>query len=448
MLRSAAPSQPEGKIAPSVRVSDARFPSPFHIGLEFAPPARGMWNIVQIGFLIPEAHEIFVCARGCLRGVVLTAAEMGESARMSTVSVEEENLLDGDMEELIIEGVSDVLARLPNLPPAVLVYTSCVHHFTGCDLPMCYAELRRRFPGTDFTDCYMTPIMRKSGLTPDQTMRRQLYSLLAPTPRDSRTVSLVGNCLPTFRDGDLPRLALENGFILRDVTECESYDEYLRMAESFLFVSYLPAAKAGGDALAERLGARHIHLPISYSPEKIRENMARFAEALGAGYDGGRDDEARAMEKLSKARDEAGEMAIAIDYTATPRPLGLARLLAERGFDVRKIFADSFSPDERDDFDWLASHVPDLSLSPTSGAEMRTERGGSAMENDENFLAIGQKAAYFTDSEHFVNMIEGGGMYGFGGIFRLAGMMISAAREPRDTRALIERKGLGCQCLL
>ena len=163
---------------PGVRVADAAFPAPFRSGLEYSSPARGTWNIVHTGMLIPEAHEIFVCAAGCLRGVILTAAEMGLTDRFSTVAVREHNLLDGDMEDLVIEGVSDIIGKLPKRPPAVLVYTSCVHHFTGVDLDMIYARLRERFPDIDFTDCYMNPIMRKSGLTPDQLMRSRLYMLL------------------------------------------------------------------------------------------------------------------------------------------------------------------------------------------------------------------------------------------------------------------------------
>jgi hypothetical protein len=61
--------------------------------------------------LIPEAHEIYVCGAGCLRGEVLTAAEMGTMDRFSTVAIRENNLLDGDMEDLIIEGVSDILGK-------------------------------------------------------------------------------------------------------------------------------------------------------------------------------------------------------------------------------------------------------------------------------------------------------------------------------------------------
>ncbi|MBO5689928.1 MAG: hypothetical protein J6S73_08345, partial [Lentisphaeria bacterium] len=75
MLKFAGPASQEIPI-PEIAIRDALFPAPFASGLEYSPPARGMWNIVHTGMLIPESHQIFICARGCLRGVILTAAEM------------------------------------------------------------------------------------------------------------------------------------------------------------------------------------------------------------------------------------------------------------------------------------------------------------------------------------------------------------------------------------
>ena len=172
MLKRVTPDDTSGAM---VRLGDVKTAAPFVSGLEYGAPARGVWNIVHIGMLLPGAHQIYVCAGNCLRGVVLTAAEMHAQSRFSTITIKENNVLDGDMETLLIEGVTDIFHRLPSLPPAVLVFTSCIHHFMGCDLALCYRELRKRFPDVDFTDCYRNPIMRKSGLTPDQLMRRQLY---------------------------------------------------------------------------------------------------------------------------------------------------------------------------------------------------------------------------------------------------------------------------------
>ena len=128
--------------------------------------------------LLPQAHQIFVCARGCLRGVILTAAEMNAMDRMSWVGIEENDFFDSSMEENVIEGTTEILNKLPGKPPVVLLFISCVQLFAGMDFPCCIRELSNRFPDIEFVDCYMNPTMRKSGLTPDQLMRRQLFAPL------------------------------------------------------------------------------------------------------------------------------------------------------------------------------------------------------------------------------------------------------------------------------
>lgn len=427
----------------AVPIASAAFPAPFASGLEYSAPARGVWNIVHTGMLIPGAHEIFVCAANCLRGVVLTAAEMGMSDRFSTITIKENNVLDGNMEELIIEGVTDILNKLPSLPPAVLLYTSCIHHFMGCDTDMCYAELRRRFPQVDFTDCYMNPIMRKSGLTPDQLMRRQLYSLLKPVPLEPKTVNIVGNNFSTADSSELCRLIRRAGWALREITRCASYEEYQQMSRSAMNISYIPAARAAADALQDRLGQPQLYLPLSFNPDKISRELNHLAVVLGIDYDDTAD-RAEAMQALERAKDTVGDMPIAIDYTAVPTPLGLARLLLEHGFAVTRLYADSFRQDERDEFDWLCQNAPELKVYATVQVKMRV----MPRTTDGPMLAIGQKAAYFTGTNNFVDIVEGAGMYGFDGIRRMAGLMEEAVNVSRNAAACIQQKGWGCSCCI
>ncbi len=61
---------------------------------------------------------------------------------------------------------------------------------------------------------------------------------------------------------------------------------------------------------------------------------------------------------------------------------------------------------------------------------------------------MGQKAAYFTGTDNFVNIVEGGGMYGFDGICRMAEKLEDAFLHKKDARRLIQIKGLGCDCCL
>lgn len=110
-----------------INITKAVFPAPFESGLEYNPPTRGVWNIVHTGMLIPESRQIFVCAQGCLRGVILTAAEMNAMDRMSWVTVSEQDLYDGTMEQDVIDGVRDIINRLEEKPKCVLIFLSCVH---------------------------------------------------------------------------------------------------------------------------------------------------------------------------------------------------------------------------------------------------------------------------------------------------------------------------------
>jgi len=437
---------------PHVRIADAAFPAPFRSGLEYSSPARGTWNIVHTGMLIPEAHEIFVCAAGCLRGVVLTAAEMGTADRFSTVAIRENNLLDGDMEDLVIEGVSDIISKLPKRPPAVLVYTSCVHHFTGVDLDMIYDTLRRRFPDIDFTDCYMNPIMRKSGLTPDQLMRSRLYMLLHERERDPRAVAIIGNDLPTDEDSDLIKILRKEGLKVHEITSCKTYEEYQQMAESDVYISYNPDAAPGGDMLSGRLGGRHYALKFSFDYDEIDETFAGLAEALGI--------EARSSEEIAALRAECekeleetkkliGDTPVSIDYTFCPRPLGLAKLLLDHGMNVTRVYADGIPGGDRAAFDSLQEEHPDLMIYPTVHPGMRFARtANDEARGDVKVLAIGQKAAAFEDTDHFVNVVEGGGMIGYEAVTRTCRLIREAFLEEKDMRGLVQVKGLGCEVCL
>ena len=432
----------EGTAVTSVRMADARYPAPFASGLEYAAPARGTWNIVHVGMLIPEAHQIFVCAQGCLRGVVLTAAEMGESERFSTIAVRENNLLNGDMEWLIIDGVTDILEKLEKLPPAVLVYTSCVHHFMACDLDMVYRSLRERFPTVRFTDCYMNPIMRKSGLTPDQLMRSRLYSFLEPSPERQDVVSILGNDFPLESTNELYTWLAEEKIELREIQRCKSFEDYLKLAESSLYITTYPSAVAGAKELANRLGAKHIHIPVSFDYDEIEQGYSKLGELLGISAPDCTEYRKRCEKTLGILKEKFGDTPIVIDYTAFSRPLSLAKLLLKHGFCVTSVFADTFTGEEQKDFEELKALAPELVIYPTGNHNMRV----AERKTDEKTVAIGQKAAYFCGTDHFVNVVENGGFLGFDGILRLCALLNDAYDNHKDAKALIQIKGMGCGC--
>ena len=130
-----------------------------------------------------------------------------------------------------------------------------------------------------------------------------------------------------------------------------------------------------------------------------------------------------------------------MDYLFHPRPLGLTKLLLTHGFQVQSVFLDSISPEEKEVFFWLKENYPELKLISTIRPEMRVR----TRQQSEKILAIGQKAAWFTGSRNFVNMVQGGGLWGFDGIRHTAQLMVEAFHEEKDPEDLIVRKGWGCE---
>ena len=448
---------PEGAV---ITIGEADFPVPFPLGLEFNSPAHGNWNIVHTGMLMPEAIQIYVCADNCMRGVVLTAAEMNAADRFSFVTVEEENLLNGNLEDVTIEGVTDVLNKLEKKPKAVLLFTVCLHHFLGCDLDRVYEELGTRFPEIVFVRCFMDPIMQKHGLTPDQKLRKAMYDPLITKEPDPLTVTLVGSDFVLDESSDIKRLLRSTGHTLRELPACKTWAEYQQLGSAEIFVSCYPPAKYGAAMLTERLNRTHLYLPGCFDYEEIKEEIRNLIKELQAGWS--REDTSNTKcaditseeieafyqreitlceDSINHAKSIIGGTPVVLDYLYHPRPLGLAKLLLEHGFHVTTVYLDSISPEEKPAFDWLKLHHPDLELRATIQTKMRVLPRGT----EGKVLAIGQKAAWFSGSRNFVNMVQGGGLWGFDGIRRTMELMTEAFLEEKDPEDLIVRKGWGCE---
>ena len=430
-----------------IKIKDASFPAPFASELEFNSPVHGNWNIVHMGMLVPEAIQIYVCADNCMRGVVLTAAEMNAADRFSFVILEQQDILNSNLEEITIEGVTDVLNKREDHPKAVLLFTVCLHHFVGSNLDYIYGELERRFPDICFIRCYMDPIMQKHGLTPDQKLRKAMYDPLPVCEPDEKTVSVFGSDFVLDESSDIKRLLKKYDYTVRELPACQTWQELLDMSKGRLFIDCYPAGKYGMEAQARRLGREHLYLPGSFDYVEIERQLKQLTDALGLPElteDEMKREREACEESLGKAKELIKDMPITLDYLYHPRPLGLAKLLLMHGFRVKAVYLDAISPEEEADFYWLQEHAPELELIATIQVKMRVlPRGG-----EEEVLAIGQKAAYFSRSRHFVNLVQGEGLHGFDGIRRTAELMMDAYRVEKDTEKLVIQKGWGCECCL
>lgn len=489
MLRRIKPDTRVEETDAAVKIADASFPVPFGHRLEFNAPVHGTWNIVHIGMLVPQCHQIYVCADNCMRGVVLTAAEMGADDRFSSVLLEEDDLYDQNLETITIEGVSDIIRRLSVRPRAVAVFLVCLHHFVGTDASYVYKTLEERFPDIDFIRGWMDPVMQKTGLTPEQKLKEAMYRPIRPLPVDPKLVCVLGDNQALYPDSDLARLVAKAGGRVLQLHDwrahgrrigvlsgeegdtedehfafCKNYDDFLGIGAAGLLITRSPSGVHGVTQLAKRLGRPFLYLPPVSGEEEIRrqiETLAWTLEEISAGQVNANADGVSSIQAdaaaiiqegtlaasraLQHARSLIGDTEITVDYIGNTRTLSLTKRLVQSGFHVTRVYLDAVLPEEEADFRWLQEICPDLLLTATIHPGMRVLH---AAENTGKMLAIGPKAAWFGGTAHFVNLVEFGGLWGNAGIIRLAQLMEDSFLHEKDTRTIIPRKGQGCKCVL
>lgn len=435
---------PEKLPDPSIPIAEATYPSPFPHTLEYSPAARGTWNIVHTGMLVPDAHQIYICAAGCLRGVILTAAEMGDDyrRRFHTLELRERDLYATDQETFLIEGISDILRRLDTLPPAVLVFTACVHHFLGCNLTYVYRTLRHRFPSVQFAECIMDPIRQTKAMPPETRERLEIYRLLKKTNARDNAINLIGSNLALDENSDIKELLNPVGLPLRDLTECKTYDAFQQMAKSAANIYTNLFTKTAAEDLQTRFGQPYLYLPQVWTYDEITHQLQRLADFLSIDLRDFDSKRAALDLRFHSLQHDMGDASIAIDFTFTFLPFSLARLLVSHHFHVSEIYADAVSKDDEENFYWLQENAPQIRLYPTKHPAMRTQPRKHLDKKGHELFALGQKAAYFTGTHHFVPSIEGGGHYGFDAIHWLQ-MSLIEARKPRDPEPIIKKKAWG-----
>jgi hypothetical protein len=326
----------------------------------------------------------------------------------------------------------------------MLIYTSCIHHFLAVNYQRVYRVLRQKYPDIDFIDCYMDPIMRRTAPA-IPSLWRQIHRLLTPCETTKRQVNYVGNCFPYGEHCDLTQMLTGAGIRVMQLNTCGSYDEFLSMAASGVNFTFHPAAVRAAKDMQLRLGQEWLPMRPGYSYDAIDEDLRTAAELLEITAPCG-EELARQRDLTEQAVAETkallGDTPVSIDYTAVDRPLELAQYLLDHGFNVESVFVDVFT-ESREVFERLQAAAPELKIYQSLGWNIRRMARG---HGEGKLVAVGQKSAYFKDTDHFVNIIENDGMYGYRGIRRLMELIREAYRAEKPMRELVQIKGWGCGC--
>jgi hypothetical protein len=103
-------------------------------------------------------------------------------------------------------------------------------------------------------------------------------------------------------------------------------------------------------------------------------------------------------EKATKLHDILGQTPLPSILPRRRGP-GTGPFLLTHGFNVYAVYLDEISPDEKESFQFLKEHYPDLSLRSTMHFKRRLLPRDDSRKYGK-VLAIGQMAAYFTDTKY------------------------------------------------
>ncbi len=245
---------------------------------------------------IPESHSLYVSPQSCARRQAIRAHKNGEADRSSFLQLTQADLVSGAYEGQVVGAVRELLRVLPHRPRVIQIFVNCVDDFLGTDNDALVEELREQFPDVRFSLSHINPIAVDLETDPMAKMQSGLYSLLEdPAERDAG-VTVVGGFVPLPAASELHRaLAAAGAGPARHVTACETFDEYLQLAQSSTVLSAGGMGDAMATAFSARFGMRRVTWHPTYALEEVDaryRELAAVLDAAGEAVDGEEADKA------------------------------------------------------------------------------------------------------------------------------------------------------------
>ena len=169
-------------------------------------------------------------------------------------------------------------------------------------------------------------------------VRQSLYSLLEPKKKRATSVNMLGFFAPLVDDCELYNYLHGIGVkAIREVSRCEDFDEFQRMAEANFNLVLHPEARFAAADLQERLGIPSIELTRLYQVDRIRKQYAALGQVLGTTFDDAVD-YGVAQAAVDAFRAASPHATFAVGECLNADPFELAVALTRYGFGVREVF--------------------------------------------------------------------------------------------------------------
>lgn len=406
--------------------------------MHYVSAAHGGWGIVRIAALVPESYLLFVCPFACGRHTALGSVDNGIKDRVSYLFITEADIVSGDYEQMILDNVGVLFEALPKRPKVLFIFTACLDDLLGTDHTVICAQLSAQYPEVHFRHCKMNPISLDSKLPPGITLNMNMYSLLEKTEKKEKIINIIGNNVTLPEMGDLKQILKEKGYQLYNVSDFQTLDDFLHMADARLNLVAGPIALQAAKEMEKNLGIPYLMAYVNYDPDEIEHFYQELSERLDEDFlTLSKRYRELALEKLEKTKELVGDYPIAIDYQAVLKPFSLGYTLSRYGFCVGMIAADGVAGHEKENHKKLLELNPGILVeNPMSHNAVRFPYEG------EPYLCIGFDCGYMTGSDRVVNVMQDEGLYGYDGLCRMMDLIAEAFLGGLDVKTMIREAKL------
>ena len=247
------------------------------------------------------------------------------------------------------EAVEAVVESLDSPPTVVMICITCVDALLGTDMERVCRRAEERV-SVPVRPCYMYALTREGRRPPMVHVRQSIYSMLRPMQKRSTSVNVLGFFAPLIDDCELYRYLAKAGVkAVREVSRCESLEEFDRMAEANFNLVVNPEARLAADDLMRRLGIPAVELTRLFEPERIRAQYQALGRVIGTTFE----DEADFTACVAAREDflkRHHDVTVSVGECANADPFELALALTRAGICVREVFGTVSA----ENFRWLS----------------------------------------------------------------------------------------------
>lgn len=409
----------------------------FNKSLFYSSPAHGGWGVLKAAQLLPESYHLFISPAGCGRHGALGACLDGRKKGVSYLYLKEEDIVSGGYEDTLIQAVEQLLTHLKKCgrtPKVLGIFVSCIDDLLGTDHDALLAELSALYPDMRFRFCHMNPTSTDTSVPPAVNVQNKNYSMLDVSKKRDKGVNILGNFAPLRPNGELFTMLSKMGAsAVRHISDYDTFAAYQDMAKSCLNLVVTPSGKYSAVNMEKKHNMPYELVFTTFRLDKIKENYETMAKFFKAECPDVTEYEEACKRALEETRKHLNGMPVVIDGESIVRPFDLARTMLEAGINVAGIFGQQLIPSDKENFEWVMEHYPDMKIWQPQSPEATLRE-----KHFDDCLAIGYSAAYLSQTTHVVDIDGQHGLYGYQGMIDLMEMVRKAADETIDLKKVLD----------